>query len=131
VHPVASPDGRYVACNYLDSAQTDNVWQIAVLPFDGGKPVYIFKVFPEAYFKNPQARPLAWSPDSHSIFYSLDNDGVSNIFRIDLQNNAATVQMTHFTTGEIFNFALAPDGKRALLSRGSVTGDIIIFRPSH
>ena len=37
-------------------------------------------------------------------------------------------QLTHFDREEIFNFAIAPDGKRVVLSRGSSTKDVVLVK---
>jgi len=61
--------------------------------------------------------------------YFLNNaNNVNNIFRVAADGDAPPVQMTHFTSGEIFDFALASDGKTLVLARGSVSSDVVIFR---
>jgi Tol biopolymer transport system component len=129
VRPAVSPDGRFVACNYAGDETSDD-WQIAVLPFDGdGAPRFV-KPYSNRFFRSPQERPLAWSPDGKFLYFLNTANNVTNIFRVAATGDAPPVQMTHFTSGELFDFALAPDGKSVALARGSVSSDIVIFKNS-
>jgi Tol biopolymer transport system component len=75
-------------------------------------------------------RPLAWSADSRHLYYLNDKGGTSNIFRIATDGTNKTEQVTKFPTGRIFDFSLAPDEKRAVVARGSVSSDVVIFKKS-
>jgi serine/threonine protein kinase/Tol biopolymer transport system component len=127
VRPAVSPDGRFVACNYAGE-ETNDVWQIAVLPLDGNSAPRFIKPYTNKFFRSPQERPLAWSPDGRFLYFLNTADNVANIFRVSAFTDAPPVQMTHFTTGESFDFAIAPDGKSVVLSRGSVSSDVLIFK---
>ncbi len=127
VRPVVSPDNRLVACNF-SGEETNSIWQIAVLPLNGNDAPRIIKPYVNNFFRNPQERPLAWSPDGKFLYFLNNANNVNNIFRVAVVGDAKPVQMTHFTSGEIFDFALAPDGKTLVLARGSISSDVVIFR---
>ena len=131
VKPTVSPDGNRVAC-FISDKQTENNYQIAVFAADGerGEPLKIIKVFQNGNLENPQTRPLEWSPDGKFLYFVNSTNNVSNIFRIPVEGEPKPAQMTYFTSGKIFGFALAPDGKRLVLSRGSTSSDIVIFKNS-
>jgi serine/threonine protein kinase/Tol biopolymer transport system component len=128
VRPAVSPDGKFIAC-YYNGETTGNRWEIAILNQNGGVPVRLVKPPDTLNLQTPFERPLAWSPDSRSIFYLNDAGGATNVFRIDAAGGSGKpARMTHFTSGRIFDFSLSPDGRRAVLSRGSTASDAVIFR---
>jgi Tol biopolymer transport system component len=65
-----SPDGRWIACNYLLKAGDDESWVIAVLPTGGGSPARFLGV------RGRPTRRLTWTPDSLAVMYSNPDDGV-------------------------------------------------------
>ncbi len=130
VRPAVSPTGRFVACNYAGE-ETDKSWQIAILPSATNNAATRFiKPYAKSFFRSPQERPLAWSPDERFLYFLNNANNVANIFRVAATGDLSPVQMTHFTSGEIFDFALAPDGKSVVIARGSTSSDVVIFKNS-
>ncbi len=123
----ASPDGRWLAC-YYSGEETGNSWRIAILSAETGAVRRV--IAPPDTFNQltPVERPLAWSPDNRSLYYVNDKNNVSNIFRIAVETETPPAQITHFTSGRIFDFSLSPDGRRAALARGSSTSDVLIYK---
>jgi Tol biopolymer transport system component len=70
--------------------------------------------------------PIQWTPDSRAIGYVNTVKGVSNIREQSLEGGAPK-QVTHFTSGHIFNFAWSPKGDLAL-ARGSQSSDVVLIR---
>jgi serine/threonine protein kinase/Tol biopolymer transport system component/Tfp pilus assembly protein PilF len=127
VGAAVSPHGRFIAC-YRSGEKTNKEWKLAVLPIEGGDPVRIFDLADTVNLQIPPERPLAWSPDSRSIYYLNDRLSASNIYRISLDDGARPEKITDFASGRIFDFALARDGRRLAFSHGTSTSDIIVFR---
>ncbi len=125
----ASPDGKWLAC-YYSGEETGNSWRITILSVETGAVRRV--ITPPDTFQQltPIERPLGWSPDSRSLYYVNDKNNVSNIFRIAVETETPPEQITHFTTGRIFDFSLSPDGRRAALGRGSSTSDVLVYKNS-
>lgn len=70
------------------------------------------------------------SPDGKAFQYLPYEDGASNLWEQPLDLGKPR-QLTHFSTGRIFNFAWYPDGKRLLLARGEIGGDVVLLRDRH
>ena len=49
-------------------------------------------------------------------------DGATNIWE-NLLSGGNPKQLTHFTSGELFDYAWSPDGKDLFLARGEFGGD--------
>ncbi|MGH9354339.1 MAG: protein kinase domain-containing protein [Terriglobia bacterium] len=115
-----SPDSRWIA--FLDIADLTNL-RIAVVPMTGGAPVKTFN-----YKANPPTdnNYLRWTPDGQSIDYVDARKGASNIWAQPVAGGPPK-QITHFTSGAIFNFAWSK--KRDLaLSRGTQTSDVVLIK---
>jgi eukaryotic-like serine/threonine-protein kinase len=117
VKPVISPDGKWVAFQ-TGGDQPASGPKLGIVPFDGGQPVKLIDV------KFIQYR---WAPDSKSILYLDNNEGVTNVWS-QAVDGGAPKQLTKFTADQIFSFDWSRDGKTLALSRGVVTTDVVLIK---
>jgi len=68
-----------------------------------------------------------WSPDSSAIDYPVTRGGISDAWRQPL-NGGPPKQLTHFTSGFIYNFSWSGDGKTLAAARGSRSADIVLLK---
>lgn len=130
LRPAVSPDDRLIAY-YFRSAETANKWVIGITEIKENGSNRLIDLPPDANtLLDPFNRPLEWSPDGNWLYYLNDKNGVSNIFKISSGGNNKVRQLTNFTTGRIFNFSVSPDGKQAVLARGSTASNVVIFKGS-
>ena len=115
--PVASPDGKFIACAYVDERLA---YTTSVIPFNGGRPLKEFE-FPLSF-----QQVVRWTADSRSLTYLVTRGGVSNIWRQSLDGGAAT-PLTDFTAETIFRYDWSRDGKQLALARGNVTSDVVLI----
>jgi Tol biopolymer transport system component len=120
VFPTISPDGKLIAAGYLDDQQ---IAHFAIIPSAGGQPL---KLLPMADSVLP-AVGLAWTPDSSSLVYVQNLNGVSNIWSQPI-NGDPPKQLTNFKSDLIFRFALSADGLNFVLARGTKTRDVVLIR---
>jgi WD40 repeat protein len=114
-----SPDGKSLAYVFAQFGRVPaEGWNIVVSGIEGGPPRKILKA--------PNASNLAWSPDGSSLQYLLTKDGATNIWEQSLTGKA-TKQLTKFTSGEIFTFGWSLDRKSILMTRGSVSSDVVLL----
>jgi len=93
--------------------------QLKVVAFDGGTPMHQFDWPASAW------RPR-WAPRGEAIEYVLTRNGVSNIWQQRLTGGPPK-QVTHFDSGEIFDFEWSRDGRQLALTRGSESSDVILM----
>jgi DNA-binding winged helix-turn-helix (wHTH) protein/Tol biopolymer transport system component len=114
---VVSPDGRYLAYPYQQYSPP--VVELAVIPSDGGSPINRFQV--PGFLGT-----LRWSPDGKALQYVLTSNGASNIWQQPL-SAVKPGQLTHFNSGEIFDFSWTADHERLLMTRGQSMRDVILL----
>ena len=109
-----SPDGKLLA---ITSFEEKTGWGENVVPIEGGEPVKVAQL---------NGTRLQWTPDSKFIVYIDVKNGVSNLWSQPLKGGPPR-QITNFTSGLIFDFAISHDGKQLILARGSVNSDVIMI----
>jgi serine/threonine protein kinase/Tol biopolymer transport system component len=116
--PVPSPDGRLLACNYLER-KPNAQFNLAVIPEAGGAPLRVFDI-PTSPIKT-----LRWAPDGSAILYIASQRGVTNVWKQPL-DGGPPAQLTAFTSDDVVNFDVARDG-RLLLARGGSTSSVVML----
>ena len=122
-----SPEGKRIA--YVAAPETPVVNpsspsgsqpnQLKVIAVAGGTPMQQFDWPALAW------RPR-WAPRGDAIDYILTRNGVSNIWQQRLTGGPPK-QVTHFDSGEIFDFEWSRDGRQLALTRGSESSDVILM----
>ncbi|HXO33611.1 MAG TPA: winged helix-turn-helix domain-containing protein [Candidatus Acidoferrales bacterium] len=121
----ASPDGKYIAYPYSAYTGTTPGRHLAIIPAEGGTPVAQFDLPGSSWNAGPY-----WSADGSTLQYLRILDGVSNIWEQPLDGGAPR-QLTHFRSGEIFDFAWSTDRKRLFMTRGNATSDVVLVSGFH
>ena len=115
-----SPDGKQIACFYKEERTAP--WQLAILPSEGGQPV---KVFDNPVSLN-RFFVFRWTPDGRAILFVDERGGVGNIWSQPVDGGQPT-QVTDFKSDIIFTFDLSRDGRWLAVTRGAVTGDVVMM----
>ena len=106
LYPAWSPDGRTIAF-VTDRFSTDlsildiGAYQLGLIDPETGEAQEI-SAFSQAKHINPQ-----WTPDSQSLYFLSDPDGITNIYRIDLESRDIS-QITNLYTGVSGIMAVSP-----------------------
>jgi len=120
---VYSPDGKFIAAGYASTE--GRVLKLGIFSAEGGEPIKLFDVNqPDLY------AGLAWTADGKSVIYVSVQNGVHNLWKQPMDGSRPQ-QLTNFTSDLIYYFALSPDRKRLLLSRGNATLDIVLIKDFH
>jgi Tol biopolymer transport system component/DNA-binding winged helix-turn-helix (wHTH) protein len=117
--PVVSPDGKSIACLY--KGEKDSRYFAAIVPFEGGEPVKIFKEMPF-----PAWGLARWTPDGRALTYIVTKEGVSNIW-LQPVDGGKPRQLTSFKEDQIYRLAWSRDGKLLAFDRGMTINDVILI----
>jgi serine/threonine protein kinase/Tol biopolymer transport system component len=116
--PAVSPDGKRIACSYLESETAP--FSLAIFPAAGGRPLQTF-AFPTGVNTN-----LHWTLDGQTLVYGVTRSGVTNLWTQPLDGSPPK-QLTSFASERIFSFDISRDGKQVALSRGVQTSDVVLI----
>ena len=116
----ASPDGKFVACDYQEERPGAPV-KLALVSIDGGPPVKALDL--PGVLKSPVYR---WTPDGRGFIYIDNVNRVYNLWSQSLDSGPPK-QLTDFSSDQIFRFDLARDGKEIVLSRGREGSDVVLI----
>ena len=122
--PVISPDGKLVACLYVDE-QTSLPSRLAVMSFAGKSPVNVFDLSPDFDLISP----IRWTSDGRALTYIDTRDGTSNIWRQPLTGGPPQ-QMTDFKAERILFFAWSRGARYLAYARGDEVNDVVMISSS-
>jgi Tol biopolymer transport system component len=77
---------------------------------------------------DPVSRAMSWMPDSQFFVMADVRTGTSNLWALPVLGGGQEKQLTHFTTGMIWDFAYSPDGKWIAMARGPHQSEAVMFR---
>jgi Tol biopolymer transport system component len=118
-HSAISPDGKTIACFFLDEKGKTG---LGLLPIDGGDFVKTFDLPDDIEI----AGGLRWSPDGRSVnFLNARND--SNIVALPIAGGPWK-QLTNFKSERIYRFTWTHDGKKIIYSRGPFVDDVVLLK---
>jgi len=112
-----SPDSTMLAYPYQQYSPP--LVALAVLPATGGAPVTTFRV-PGFVGR------IRWSPRGDALQYLLTENGATNLWEQPLSGGGPW-QLTHFNTGQVFDFSWSRDHRRLLLTRGHESRDVVLI----
>lgn len=112
-----SPDGKLVACRYREEALTP--FKLGLISFMTGETIKTIDTPPT--FAN-----LEWTSDGRGVVYVDSRGGVSNLWSQPIDGSAPR-QLTNFKSDLIFAFDFSKDRKSLVLSRGTVSNDVVLI----
>jgi Tol biopolymer transport system component len=118
--PDPSPDGKYIACFYID--QTVKKIVLGVIPAEGGAIVKTFDVPQSVATDNS---PM-WTPDGKGITYIDWTGEVSNLYVQPFDGGLAK-PLTNFKKEHIYRREWSRDGKQLAIVLGTETSDAVMF----
>src|SRR5688572_15022783 len=122
-NPMISPDGKFVAYLYSESADPFAPGnRIAIMPSEGGEPIKVFSYSPAGNV----VTMAQWSADGKSILYSTNNNNVTNIWSQPVDGGAPK-QVTDFKDSYMSGFAWSLDGKQLACTRGLLMRDAVLI----
>jgi eukaryotic-like serine/threonine-protein kinase len=123
-NPAVSPDGESIACFYRDE-QANGRMKLAVFKIAAGEPVRSFDT-PAVPVFDAASSLLRWTGDGRALTYIVTVGDVSNLWSQPISGDPPK-QLTNFKSNRIFSFDWLPVGRQLILSRGTVTSDVLLI----
>ncbi len=127
--PVISPDGGSVAVGYLPD-QTKPL-KLAIVGMDGGEIRGTYEFEQGATLGGDGGQKLAWTRDGRAILYLVSKEGASSLWAQPVSAPGAAPkspkQVMNFGADTIWGYALSPDGKQMVISRGRMVTDAVLI----
>ena len=121
--PTVSPDGESMACFYRE--QPNARMKIGLFSKNGGRPIRTFDMGAISVLDSASSS-LRWTADGRALTYVLTAGDVSNLWSQPVTGEPAK-QLTRFKSSRIFSFDWSQDGKQLILSRGTLTSDVVLI----
>jgi DNA-binding winged helix-turn-helix (wHTH) protein/Tol biopolymer transport system component len=119
-----SPDGRLLSYPFTQYTNTPAPgWHLAVVSLKDGSSKKVLDV--PSMMNEPR-----WSQDGSAIQYLLTQNGVTNLWERPLTGESPK-QLTHFVSGHIFSYSWSIDRRQLLLTRGEISGNLVLIRNFH
>ena len=118
--PLYSPDGKYIAYRMMMRAGFEaDRRQLVLYERASGKLVNLTETF------DYSVDDVAWSPDSKSIFFNVEDKGTVSIFKVTINDKKITAILDKgFNT----SLRITPDGKTMVMTKESVKIPTELFR---
>jgi Tol biopolymer transport system component len=117
-NPSFSHRGDRILVEYYDDKASE--WKVGVISAGDGKLLQTADIS-----LTDQGFPM-FSPDDKYLTYGETHNSVTNLWKKPVTGGQGT-QFTHFTSEQIFNSALTPDGK-LVMGRGHIQADAVLIR---
>jgi Tol biopolymer transport system component len=130
---VVSPDNNSLAAIYRPDASKPA--KIAILGPDGGEIRVAYDAPLGLTFGSNGGSTLAWTKDGRALLYVISKNDVSTLWAQPVGATgappAAPKQLMTLGPGLIWGYALSPDGKQILYSRGEQVTDAVLLKHFH
>jgi len=131
--PAISPDGKSVAGSY--DPGPDKSARIATIDLESGQVQNIYNLPRSADLSTEDGSKLAWTKDGRSILFLVVKNGTSNLWAQPIASPGGTPsparQVTDFSSGRIWSFALSPNGADLVVARGRRNSDAVLISHFH
>jgi Periplasmic component of the Tol biopolymer transport system len=119
--PFVSPDGKHVL---FAGIVKDGRVLIRVVSSETGK---VEREIPPKETFDTVARSANWMPGNRSIAFGDIRTGTPNLWSQQVIGSGKEKQLTHSSSGVIWNFAYSHDGKLIVMVRGTNQSDAVLF----
>jgi Tol biopolymer transport system component/predicted Ser/Thr protein kinase len=124
--PLVSFDGHHVV---FATPGKDRSVAAAIVSAETGS-VESELTIPPTLAQNDAPRGGCWIPDNRSVAITDIRTGTPNLWSIPVLGGGPQKQLTHFTSGVIWDCHYSPDGKLIIMARGSNQSDVVLFTSS-
>jgi serine/threonine protein kinase/WD40 repeat protein len=131
--PVLSADGQFIAAAYHPDMTKPA--KLAIVGVENGDIQSVYDVPAETTFGSEGGSNLAWTKDGRSVLFMVNKNSAASLWAQPVVLPGATApapkQIMNFSTGFVWAYALSPDGKEIVYSRGVPATDVVLISHFH
>ena len=128
-YPAISPDNQLIAASYHPD-QTKPA-KLAIVSIDGGEIRNVYDVPAEAVFGGEGGSDLEWAKDGRSVLFVVNKSSVASLWAQPVGAPGSAIippkPIMNFGSGFVWAYALSPDGKQIVYSRGIPATDVVLI----
>ncbi len=125
--PLVSLDGHHFA---FATPRKDGTVGAMIVSADTGSVESELTIPPTFAQNDAPSGGACWMPDNRSVAITDIRTGTPNLWSIPVLAGGLQKQLTHFTSGVIWDCHYSPDGKLIVMARGSNQSDVVLFTSS-
>jgi len=127
--PAISPDNQLVAVEYHPDLSKPA--KLAIVSIDSGEIKDVYDEPPEAVFGGEGGSCLSWTKDGRSVLFMVDKNQQTSLWAQPIaaagSSHAAAKEIMSLASGFVWSYALSPDGKQIVYSRGVPATDVVLI----
>jgi eukaryotic-like serine/threonine-protein kinase len=131
--PVISPDNQSVAVSYHPDLSKPA--KLAIVALDSGEIRNLYDVPAETNFGAEGGSSLAWTKDGRSVLFIVNKGSAASMWAqpVGAAGSAAVApkEIMNLASEFIWAYALSPDGKQIVYSRGVPATDVVLISHFH
>jgi Tol biopolymer transport system component len=105
--------------------------KLAIVSIDSGEIRNVYDVPAETIFGGAGGSSLAWTKDGRSVLFVVNKNSTASLWAQPVSAPgspaAAPKEIMNFASGFVWAYALSPDGKQILYSRGVPATDVVLI----
>jgi Tol biopolymer transport system component len=127
--PALSPDNQLIAASYHPD-QTKPA-KLAIVAIDSGEIRNVYDVPAETVFGGEGGSDLEWTKDGRSVLFVVNKNSVASLWAQPVGSPGSAAispkPIMNFGSGFVWAYALSPDGKQIVYSRGVPATDVVLI----
>jgi Tol biopolymer transport system component len=131
--PAISPDNSLIAVAHRPDLTKPA--KLAIVSIESGEIRNVYDVPAETIFGGEGGSNLAWTKDGRSVLFIVNRNAETTMWAQPIGaagSPAATAkQIMNFGSGSVWAYALSPDGKQIVYSRGVPATDVVLISHFH
>jgi eukaryotic-like serine/threonine-protein kinase len=131
--PAISPDNGLVAVAYHPDLSKPA--KLAIVALDSGEIRNIYDVPAETNFGGEGGSSLAWTKDGRSVLFIVNKGSAASLWAQPVGAAGSTAvapkQIMNLASDFVWAYALSPDGKQIVYSRGVPATDVVLISHFH
>jgi eukaryotic-like serine/threonine-protein kinase len=127
--PAISPDNQLIAASYHPD-QTKPA-KLAIVAIDSGEIRNVYEVPAETVFGGEGGSDLEWTKDGRSVLFVVNRNSIASLWAQPIGAPGSAIispkPIMNFGSGFVWAYALSPDGKQIVYSRGVPATDVVLI----